>query len=139
MTPLSHCSSRHSSSSLPASTLLPPFRASESVNPNVVMEVFTRRQQQTSERNYRLISTSLAHEIQGGREASGIFFSLLPSPIVIALCPSLSPCPMSIRILLSVKGDRGSCLPCRVDACGLRGAMPPRSRRRDRYRGGIFV
>ena len=65
MTPLSHCSSRHSSSSLPASTLLPPFRASESVNPNVVMEVFTRRQQQTSERNYRLISTSLAHEIQG--------------------------------------------------------------------------
>ena len=148
MTPLSYCSSRPMPSLLPPCStplLLPPFRASESVNPSVVMEVFTRRQPQTrSERNYRLISTSLTtYRVSETRRLLLILFlALVPSrDLTLSLALRL----MSIQILLPVKGERGACffLPCRVDACGRRGAMPcqpPRSRRRwCRRCGGTFV
>ena len=112
MTPLSYCSSRPMPSLLPPCStplLLPPFRASESVNPNVVMEVFTRRQPQTrSERNYRLISTSLTtYRVSETRRLLLILFlALVPSrDLTLSLALRL----MSIQILLPVKGERGAC------------------------------
>ena len=108
---------------------LPPFRASESVNPNVVMEVFTRRQTGGSSASVITGSSapcSLAHFIQvvtgraAGRGSPRLRFCIAH----VANRDRF----MSHVYSGSFAGEGTWYVFCpvvRVDACGRRGAMLP--------------
>ena len=108
---------------------LPPFRASESVNPNVVMEVFTRRQTGGSSASVITGSSapcSLAHFIQvvTGRAAGR------GSPRLRFCLAHVANRDRSMSHVYSGSFEGGGtwyvfCPVVRVDACGRRGAMLP--------------